>query len=98
VRTHTDEWGGYSKPNWTTLQKQMSDPIEEVGRHRGPGQRDSLFDFDNFLDTKEDESLCKLVGIDIEKRLQEILSKEKSFAKREELNYQKFQKVPPNQP
>ncbi len=57
-----------------------------------------MFDFDNFLDTKEDESLCKLVGIDIEKRLQEILSKEKSFAKREELNYQKFQKVPPNQP
>jgi len=68
----------------------MSDPSDEIGRNRHHGGRDSVFDFDNFLDTKEDESLCKLVGIDIEKRLQEILSNDKSFCKKEDKLYQKF--------
>ena len=30
-------------------------------------------DFSMFLDTREDESLCKLVGIDLEQKLKEIL-------------------------
>ncbi|MFS8160442.1 MAG: hypothetical protein ACMG6E_09605 [Candidatus Roizmanbacteria bacterium] len=68
----------------------MSEPSDDLGRNKAKGGRDSIFDFDNFLDTKEDESLCKLVGIDIEKRLQEILSNDKSFCKKEDKLYQKF--------
>lgn len=30
-----------------------------------------------FLDTKDDESLCKIVGIDIEKKVKELLDQEK---------------------
>lgn len=62
----------------------MSEPSEDLARNRTQGLKDSIFDFDNFLDTKEDESLCKLVGIDIEKRLQEILSNDKLFSKKED--------------
>jgi hypothetical protein len=34
-------------------------------------------DLDNFLDLREDESLCKLIGIDIDEKVQEILKEEK---------------------
>ena len=70
VRTHTDEWGGYSKPNWTSFQKhqnlskEASQPCDSKDNNE-----EDFFEFDSALELKEDESLCKLVGIDIEKRL-----------------------------
>ena len=56
MRTHTDEWGGYSKPNWTTI-NHIEDEEDEF----------------MLLDTKEEESLCKLVGIDLDQKVREIL-------------------------
>jgi hypothetical protein len=61
LRTNTDEWGGYSKPNWASLQKSVDGSFKES------------LDFDCMLDTREDESLCKLIGIDLDKKLQEII-------------------------
>lgn len=48
TKNNTDEWGGYSKPFWTSdLTHQNSDKKAEM-----------------MLD--EDESLCRLVGIDLD--------------------------------
>ena len=50
MRSHTDEWGGYSKPHWSALQQLNSETTPVLP----------------FLDLKDDDCLCKLVGIDIE--------------------------------
>lgn len=70
MRTHTDEWGGYSKPNWFSLQKKYEKiRLKENPEKRIGAREDEYFCLDENAEMKEDESLCKLVGIDIEKRL-----------------------------
>jgi hypothetical protein len=72
IRSHTDEWGGYSKPHWSALQQMNSEPVHQP-----------------LLDLKDDESLCKLVGIDIEKKIKELLEQdrlEKEQSKKKEIS------------
>ena len=51
MKSNTDEFGGYSKPPYQASSK------EELN--------DSICD-QPLLDTRDDDSLCKIVGIDID--------------------------------
>lgn len=62
IRTNTDEFGGYSKPKWNI-------PIGDPNNEDQKSSEDNIKSNFQKLDTKEDESLCKLVGIDIDKKL-----------------------------
>lgn len=61
IRTNTDEFGGYSKPKWNL-------PVGEFV-NEPEGQKyseDNVISNFQKIDTREEDSLCKLVGIDID--------------------------------
>ena len=57
---NTDEFGGYSKPKWHQSTININNIL----------QQSDIDTNSHFLeDQKDDESLCKLVGIDLEAKL-----------------------------
>ncbi|CDW80096.1 UNKNOWN [Stylonychia lemnae] len=69
IRLSTDEFGGYSKPKWNQSNVSYNTYGSNTLKYQDENQADSQF----LEDQKDDENLCKLVGIDIETKLQELL-------------------------
>ena len=68
----------------------MRSNTDEFGGYSKPKWPKSYSNEAPLLDTRDDENLCKLVGIDIEKKLQELLKE--ILPQRNNLIYQKFEK------
>lgn len=62
IKTNTDEFGGYSKPKWHQTNEELKFCEEDDSKSLKIS-----------LECLEDESLCKLVGIDIDQKVQELL-------------------------
>eukprot|EP00347_Sterkiella_histriomuscorum_P021759 403332863 len=85
MRMSTDEFGGYSKPNWIKNsfsefiklnQAKQSSTINTQKQGCQQNQSSTVKDItQNIIDSQDDDSLCKLVGIDIDQKLQELIEK-----------------------